>query len=391
MATRSQPVAAAREPEERVEPITLDQLVDRVLGGPTPTVAPKKGSKLRRVLPGRRRPDRDAPVTQEPLEPMENLDRPGPAGRDLAPELSALLGFAPGRGPLPWLTLGPVFAPDNPQACLRDLRTARADQVRGLGRAAVSWREARRLREIGLRASVLSDLVEIFPDHEAAFFRVAEANAGAVRRVLERVPRGILKARGHASEVYNSPLARRIEGALLLLASPSIRGAVPEAPKLRPRAVAMVKLTTKLADVEARVDHLDRRRERYETLVRLARRLPESVVVADLMTREARRLRAGVVELRQLTHGVQFPDLDGDLVVSGPSDAQGSSVGSVYALDAIQVHEVENEDQEMDTSPIDDLRRLNQRALTELAKLTLRVERGLKLKPLGQVEIPRAA
>ena len=386
--------AGSGSPAGPVEPITLDQMVDRVFGE-----KPKTGGFFKRVLKRGGEVNPHANVADDTLEPPVNLDRPGESGRDHDAALLTFLGVPAGVGPLPWLSPAPVCAPDNPQACVRDLKSARAEQVRGTRAAAMAWREARRYREIGLRASVLHELTEAYPERADDLLTVAEATRPAVRQALALVPKKIVRARALSAEVWEEPLTRRVDGALLLLASPAVRGAVPEAAKLRPMAAACAKLAADLSDVAGRVDTLCRRRERFETLVRLQRRLPESRELLDLLTREERWLRTGFRELKRRAGELRFPDVDRDSAdgfggfgAGGlAGDPQGSSVGSVYALDAVGVEEAEAELEQVNTELVDDLRRLNQRTLTELAKLVLRVERGLKLRPLGMVQVKRAA
>jgi len=391
---------------KRPQPVTLDELVERVFDAPgeeKPLGQARGGglvARLRGVLPGRRAAeDQTSPEPQ-----VEEASDPARSAWGLAPtpEVQRLMGLPSASGWVPSLKLAPVFAAANPDATLCVLRGAREEQASGLRAAAESWSVADHMRAIGLRAWVLHDLVRTFPGEQEHLLKVAEATPLEMHRVLEQVPQRILAARKNSARVFEGPLARRVDAALALLASPTIRGAVPEAPALRPRAIRLAKVSTELAAVASRVEILHRRRERLQTLTRLGARIGARPEMSRLLRWEEERLRGAIGELDLKAGTLSYPEpgartdpaeatpaTTGDPVVDGVYDLKGKGhqVADVgYDLKAEGIQVVDGQLDPLAPGLIDRLQDLNLRVLTDLASLTDRVERGLKLMPVGRAE-----
>lgn len=388
-------LTAARKPAPT--PITLDELVDRVfVSSGDPKTARSEGrsglgARIRSVLPGRAAAEAPAP------ERAYADTCPGPARSawGLAPTeaVRRLLGLPSASGWVPSLSLAPVFAASNPKATLCALRGAREEQAEGLRAAAESWAAADHLRAVGLRAWVLHDLVRTFPGEQEQLLQVAEATPLALHRVLEQVPQKILAARKTSARVFEGPLARRVDAALSLLASPTIRGSVPEAPALRPRAIRLAKVSTELAAVAARVEILHRRRERLQTLTRLGARITGRAEMSRLLRWEEERLRGAISELDERAGTLTYPEAGATASSTEPADAVPVTTGDpvidgLYALDTRRIDEMDRERDPLETGLIDRLQDLNLRVLTDLASLTDRVERGLRLGSLEPVATP---
>ena len=387
---------------KRPEPVTLDELVERVFDKPVEGKTRGGGlaARLRGVLPGRKAAEdqtRPKPQVEEASDPARSAWGLAPT-----PEVQRLMGLPSASGWVPSLKLAPVFAADNPDATLCVLRGARESQASGLRAAAESWSVADHMRVIGLRAWVLHDLVRTFPDEQERLFEVAEATPVTLHQVLEQVPKRIVAARKNSARVFEGPLTRRVDAALALLASPTIRGAVPEAPALRPRAIRLAKVSTELAAVAARVEILHRRRERLQTLTRLGARIGARPEMSRLLRWEEERLSGAIGELEMKAGTLSYPEpgaraepVDatpletGDPVIDGVYElkAAGAQVSdSVYGLKAEGGDVAGGELNPLAPGLIDRLQDLNLRVLTDLASLTDRVERGLKLMPVGRAE-----
>ena len=390
-ATNLKPNPRSDAPRKRVAasrpvPITLDQLVDRVFGsgGRAQAARGGLGARLRRVLPGR---TADEAPTTEPV--VHGVWGPAPT-----PELRQFMGLPATLNWVPSLSLAPVFAAGNPQATLCALRGAREEQAEGLRAAAAAWCDADHMRAVGLRAWVLHDLIRTFPEEQARLLDVAEATPLSLHRVLEQVPQKILTARKTSARVFEGPLSRRVDAALALLASPTIRSAVPEAPALRPRAIRLAKVAAELGGVAARVEILHRRRERLQMLTRLGARIAGRPEMSRLLRWEEERLRGAISELDERAGTLIYPEISNtpppENVASVVSAAMGNSVvDDLYELDTRRIKEMARERDPLETGLIDRLQHLNLRVLTDLAALTDRVERGLKLGSLKSAVAPR--
>jgi len=378
----------------RKAPITLDQLVERVFaaseGGKASGSERRCGlaARLRGVLPGRAAADVPAPAAAH----GETDSGPARSAWGLAPtpEVQRLMGLPSASGWVPSLKLSPVFAATNPQATLCALRGAREEQAHGLRAAAESWAAADHMRAVGLRAWVLHDLVRTFPGEQERLLEVAETTPLELHRVLEQVPQQILAARKTSARVFEGPLARRVDAALALLASPTIRGAVPEAPALRPRALRLAKASTDIAAVAARVEILHRRRERLHTLTRLGALITGRTEMSRLLRWEEERLRGAIAELDVQAGTLVYPEPGAAPAAADPADVAAAMGGDpvaddVYDLKPEGIEVVNGQLDPLETGLIDRLQDLNLRVLTDLASLTERVERGLKL---GVVDSP---
>ncbi len=304
------------------------------------------------------------------------------------------MGLSSGQGWVPTLKLSPVFAADNPQATLCVLRGARDLQAQGLNAATNAWASADHMRALGLRAWVLHDLARTFPDEQGRLFEAAEVTTVSLHRALELVPQKILEARRASARVFEGPLVRRVDAALALLASPTIRQAVPEAPALRPRAIRLAKVSTELAAVAARIEILHRRRERLQTLTRLGSHISGRPEMSRLLRWEEERLRGAISELDEKAGMLVYPDpgasstpvtVPNQTTAAAGSDPLGDGL---YVLDSRRVEEMSSESDPLETGLIDRLQDLNLRVLTDLAALTERVERGLRLGVVGSPSAP---
>jgi len=385
-------------PKPAVTPLTLDQLVERVLGGQVEDSGRRSvgagregglGSMIRRVLP-KKKPVADAADVRA-LAHAQTCPGPARSAWGLAPteDVRRLMGLPSASGWVPSLSLAPVFAAVNPRATLCALRGARDEQAEGLRTAAGCWAQADHMRAVGLRAWVLQDLVRTFPGEQEQLLAVSEVTPQSLHRVLEQVPQKILAARKTSARVFEGPLARRVDAALSLLASPTIRGAVPEAPALRPRAVRLAKVSTELAAVAGRIEILHRRRERLQTLTRLGARIGGRPEMSRLLRWEEERLRGAISELDERAGTLTYPEAGAAMSTPEPADAVPVATGDpvidgLYALDTRRIDEMNRERDPLETGLIDRLQDLNLRVLTDLASLTERVERGLKLQRVGQ-------
>ena len=387
--TNPEPMA----PPDRVEPVTLAQVVEQVFAQPQKaTQGGKKGSKWRRVLPGRGKAEvaDGASADKVESEGESKVD----SGADVAgafPDLLFDLLGRPGRKRLPRLALDPMVAPDNPAKCMGLLKRAREKQAKGSRAAAAALSQAQVMREIGLRAGVLQDLVESYPQRAEDLFRASEATSVMVQQAIDIAPARAKAAEQKAMAFYDEPLTQRVNAALALLASPSIRGAVPEASTLRHHASELAVLATALAEVAELVEDMDAQRERHDAVLSLMAGLPDKELWQRVLRREEERLRGGLANLKKLTKGLVFPERDdgaGFAMKALLDDPSSSSSSSVYAVCAVQMAEMDSENQAISVEVLDELHGLNVRVLLELAELTQRVEKGLGMAPLAA---PRAA
>lgn len=394
--------AASQPATGRQTPITLDEIVEQVFAESGSRQRGKSDrawglcSRILGALPVGAGRGETADAQTRAQTHADTGPGPARSAWGLAPtqEVRALMGLSSGQGWVPTLKLAPVFAAENPQATLCVLRGAREEQVEGLRVAADAWASADHMRVVGLRAWVLNDLVRTFPDEQQRLLEAAQATTLSLHRALEVVPQTILAARRTSARVFEGPLVRRVDAALALLASPAIRGAVPEAPALRPRAMRLAKVSTQLAAVAARIEVLHRRRERLQTLTRLGSRMTGRPEMSRLLRWEEERLRGAISELDQKAGMLIYPEAGAprppiaESVAAAFGDEGDPAIDGVYALDTSQVDEMSRESDPLETGLIDRLQDLNLRVLTDLASLTERVERGLKLGALGQTSEP---
>ena len=352
-------------------PVTLAEVVEAVFGRPASTPSRGLGGKLRGVL--RKRGDATPPPTTEVVEP---------SGPRLPDGLHDFLGPA-GRRRLPRLTLAPMAAPDDPPRCLRVLKLARRQQAQGGHAAWLAQGRAEVMREIEVRAVVLRDLTRAYPRQSEQLLAAAEVSMAALQQAIDGAPAAAAAARRKALTAYDVPLTCRVDAALALLASPTIRGAVPEAATLRSRAAALAALATALAEVAELVDEVETRRDRRDAVLALLPRLDDADMVSpwrQTLNREEQRLGAGLAELRMRTAGLRFPEhgVDNEFVMPAAED-------DGYALNDLQLAELGRDENEISIEVLDDVHALNVRVLLALAELTGRVERGLKLEPLRAI------